>query len=174
MVGMIDIERKFSALLVCLCALGLAESACGGDPGAMEPTGQEAPEVVDASEFVPIPLRACERAFDDGLPSDKRSLFAMIATLGARGYQIHQVSANELTIYTAYRDIHGITVGWRIRFGGDGAGEIGLPETMPPQSPRNMAYTRKWARGLGEVFDELKCRGIDDLRRRCEKAGFSF
>ena len=154
-----------------LAALALV-AACGGDPGATAPTAP-AP-TTDAAGFTAIPLAACAQAPADSLSADKRSLIAMIAALDSKRYQIHQVSAAELTIYTRFRDVHGVQVAWRIRFGGDGAGEIGLPETMPPLPQDALRNVREYARGVAGAFDKLKCRPAADLRKRCERVGFSF
>ena len=171
---MVDMRRNVntsSGLGAALAVLALV-AACGGDPGATAPAAPGT--ATDAPEFTALPLAACAHASADGLSPDKRSLIAMIAALGATRYQIHQVSAAELTIYTRFRNVHGVQVGWRIRFGGDGAGELGLPETMPPLSPGELRNVREWARGVVGAFDKLKCRPADDLRKRCERAGFSF
>jgi hypothetical protein len=173
MVDMIVRGNRFSRAALALAALLLGQ-ACGGDLGGIDPNEPVAPLAVEPSEFQPIPVAACARAPDDGLPADKRSLFSMIAALESRGYQIHQVSPAELTIYTKFRDLKGVIVAWRIRFGGDGAGEIGLPETMPPQPTGSAHRAREWGRGLAAAFDKLKCRPADELRKRCERAGFSF
>jgi hypothetical protein len=127
-----------------------------------------------APAFAPIPLAACAADPGDGLPVDQRSLVAMIAALNERRYEIYQVSPTDLTIYTKFRDVRGISVAWRVRFGADGNGELSVPETMPPQDERTYEYLQRWGIGVAGVFDRFKCLPKEQLRAWCVKAGFAF
>jgi len=160
-----DMSRRGKGIGLALPALAalFAALGCAGDPGP-----------IDASGFEPIPLAACRRDPGDGLTPDQRSLSAMIGALHARRYTIYQVSPTELTIYTEYKEMRGITTAWRIRFASDGSGELSVPETMPAQDARSFAHMREWGRGLAATFDELKCLPREQLRGQCEKAVFSF
>lgn len=158
-----DMSRLGKGIGLALAVVILAAPGCGGDPGP-----------VDAAGFRPVPLAACQRDPGDGLLPDQRSLSAMIGALHARGYTIYQVSPAELTIFTDYKEIRGVSTAWQIRFASDGSGELTVPETMPPQDARSFASLREWGRGLAATFDRIKCLPRDQLRARCEKAGFSF
>jgi len=160
-----DMPRCGKGIALSLVApLALAAGiGCGGDQGP-----------VDQVDFQPIPLAPCGRDLGDGLTPDQRSLSAMLAALHTRSYPLHQVSPVEMTIYTQYRDVRGVSVAWQARFQSDGSGELGIPETMPPQDGRTAGLLREWGRAVVETFNHLKCLPRDRLRAQCEKAGFSF
>lgn len=170
---MIGTGRENARRLAALPPLLLA-AACGAAPDAAEPAAPEQPYILGADDVDPIPLAACARDPGDGLSPDKRSLIAAIAAFASKGYAIHQVSPTELTVYTEFRAIRDLQVGWKAQFGGDGSGELRVPETMPPQAQPAVKRIREWGRGVAGAFDKLKCRPAEELRRRCEKTGFSF
>ncbi len=124
----------------------------------------------------PIMLEGCPTAAQgDGMAVDQRSLVAMIAALAAARYQIHEVSPVDFKIYTHYKNVRGgATVGWEAQVYSDGSVSLTLPSTAPMQGTKALAAVTKYGHQIARHFNKIKCRPAQDLRRRCQKAGFSF
>lgn len=149
-----------------ILALSFVLSAgCGGG-------GENVPK--EGNYIRPIRADGCNRQLPDGLPPDHRSLAAMIAALHASRYIIYQVSPVEFKVFTEFKDMRGITVGWEAQIYSDGSVALALPATMPNQGAREMAVIEKYGVKVAQVFNKFKCMPVEQLRRRTAPAGYIF
>ena len=123
----------------------------------------------------PIMLEGCSTGAQDGMAVDQRSLVAMVAALAAARYQIHEISPVDFKIFTHYKNLRGgVTVGWEAQVYADGSVSLTLPSTAPMQSTKALSAVTKYGQQVARHFNKLKCRPAQDLRRRCQKAGYTF
>ncbi len=124
----------------------------------------------------PIMLEGCSTgAQSDGMAVDHRSLVAMVAALAAARYEIYEVSPIDFKIYTNYKNVRGgTTVGWEAQVYADGSVSLTLPSTAPMQSTKALSAVTKYGQQVARHFNKLKCRPAQDLRRRCQKVGYTF
>lgn len=141
----------------------LAAAACGGSRGPSE-----------ANAIPPIMAAGCEREMNDGLAPDLRSLAAMVVTLKASRYEIHQVSPVEFKVFTAFRESRGITWAFEAQIYSDGSAQLQVPATMPMQPAAVMRKVEAWGRKVAAVFERNKCMPEPQLRARSAAAGFPF
>ena len=124
----------------------------------------------------PIMLEGCSTgAQGDGMAVDHRSLVAMVAALAATRYEIYEVSPVDFKIFTHYKNVRGgAAVGWEAQVYADGSVSLTLPSTAPMQGTKALSVVTKHGRQVAAHFNKLKCRPAQDLRRRCQKAGYTF
>jgi hypothetical protein len=153
-----DIPGRLPLLL--LAALLLA--ACG----ARGPS--------QANSIPPITVAGCARNMNDGLAPDLRSLAAMVVSLQASRYEIHQVSPVEFKVFTGFREHRGVTWAFEAQIYSDGSAQLQTPDTMPLQSAKLMRNVEAWGRKVAAVFERNKCMPEAQLRARAAAAGFPF
>ena len=120
-------------------------------------------------------LEGCSTMTQDGMAVDHRSLVTMVAAFAAARYEIHEVSPVDFKIYTQYKNLRGgITVGWEAQVYDDGSVSLTLPSTAPMQSSKALSVVTKYGMQISKHFNKLKCRPAHDLRKRCQKAGYTF
>jgi hypothetical protein len=149
----------WSIAVACLAAC----AACGSRSGPRQ-----------GNQINPIRVTGCAQELGDDVPPDQRSMAAMVAALHLAKYPIYQVSPTEFKIYTDFKEHKGITAAWEAQIYSDGSATLELPETMPVQNARSMAYVQKWGHKLASYFNRLKCEPIDQLRSKTEAAGYAF
>ncbi len=134
--------------------------------------GSKGPQ--EGNYIKPIVLEACQNDPGDGMAPDFRSLTAMVAAFAAARYDIHQVSPVDFKIFTKFKNIRGFTVAWEAQIYADGAVSLTLPSTTPMQPNKGLSFANKQGEQVVRYFTKLKCRGAQDLRDRCMRAGYSF
>jgi hypothetical protein len=151
---------RHTTRLAILLGLSLAFlAACGGH----RPMG---------NTITPIRLTGCTGTQD--VPSDQRSLAAMIAAMQSSRYTVYKVSPAEFKVFTNYSEVRGAQVAFEAQIYSDGSASLYLPSTMPMQTGDALAKLQKYADKLARAFDKMKCKPAEWLRSEAAKAGYVF